>query len=434
MAQRQIIQLGALTALVFVLPVATYFLLPYLPGLRTLSESTWPTATFPHSAVPFEQATVGPGQVNPSPLITHVQIIDFDQDGISDVIACDARQHCVFWYRQADNGQWEEHTLGSDLPAPSHATVVDLDLDGDRDVLVSILGNIQPDDGLIGRVVLLENTPEGFQPQTLLDDVRRVADVQAGDLDGDGDLDLAVAVFGFGHGQILWLENHGEFRFEERQLLAAPGTIHIPLADYDGDGDMDIAAVVSQTDEQVWAFENLGGGRFAPRQLYATPNFDLGSAGLFSTDLDSDGDVDLILPVGDNLEDLYSYPQPYHGCFWLENTGDWEFVEQRIANFGGTYAAAAGDLDGDDDQDIVLVSMLNGWNQRKGPTMVWLENDGQQKFRSWAIADQPTHLVTVACGDLNGDDRDDIVAGGLHLWKSFDRLGRITSWKIRGAR
>ena len=91
------------------------------------------------------------------------------------------------------------------------------------------------------------------------------------------------------------------------------------------------------------------------------PIFDLGSAGLIKADLDGDGDQDLILPAGDNLEDLAAYPQPYHGCYWFENQGDWSFSMKRISDLGGTYAADVGDIDGDQDLDIVLVSMTNNW-------------------------------------------------------------------------
>jgi hypothetical protein len=162
--------------------------------------------------------------------------------------------------------------------------------------------------------------------------------------------------------------------------------------------------------------------------LYRTLNHDLGGAGLVRADLDQDGDADLLLSAGDNLELMYHYPQPYHGCIWLENTGNWDFQARQIAHFGGTYAAATGDLDGDGDLDVVLVSMFNDWTQPGAASVAWLENDGRQQFRTWQIADSPVSLCTVACGDLNGDGRDDIVAGGLHIKEPFDRLGRITAW------
>lgn len=387
---------------------------------------------FPQSTLELNKQTIGPDPIR-RPRISNVQVIDFDEDGIKDVIACDAQNHRVLWYRQHPVGTWEEIELGTDLLAPAHATVADVDSDGDRDVVVSILGNIYPDDRVIGKVVLLENVGNSggtgpFKQHVIFDDVRRVADVQVGDLDGDKDMDMVVAVFGYRRGNIYWLENHGDHKFEEHELLCAAGTIHVPLADYDSDGDLDIAAVVSQDQEEVIGFENDGSGQFKKHLLYSTFNYDLGTAGLVKTDLDRDGDIDLLLPTGDNFEDLYSAPLPYHGCFWLENQGDWKFATKRIATFNGTYAAAAGDPDADGDTDVVLVSMFNSFEGRENPSIVWLENDGQQNFKTWQIANNPIHLITVDCGDINGDGKDDIVAGGFHVPYPIERFGRITAW------
>lgn len=362
------------------------------------------------------------------PWVTNVQIVDFDRDGRLDIVACDARFDRIVWYRR-DRGQtWQEKTIGTDLPGPAHATIVDLDGDHDSDVVVSVLGQLSPNDDTIGSLVWLENIDDQFVPHPLLTDVRRVADAQPGDLDGDGDLDLVVAVFGYARGEILWLENRGSGQWMSHQLWIAAGAIHVPVADYDGDGDLDIAAVVSQDDEEVWGFENDGHGRFKPRLIFRSNNPDLGTAGLVRADLDGDGDQDLILPAGDNLEDLYSYPQSYHGCFWLENVGPWDFKSRRIAAVGGTYAAATGDVDGDGDLDVVLVSMFNDWDTPGHASLVYLENDGKQNFTTWQIDDSPTHLVCVGCGDLNGDGRADIVAGAMCVAAPFERSPGTLIW------
>jgi hypothetical protein len=417
-----------LVVLVAGIPAVTFYALPLVPPLRTLPERAAELGSrFSPSPIAFERREIGP-PVERYPLITNVQILDFDGDGRAEILACDARRQCVILCRRDARGEWSERVLAKDLSAPAHATVVDLDRDGDLDLLVSVLGNIYPDDGVIGRLIWLEQTAAGFAPHVLLDDVRRVADCQAGDLDGDGDLDLAVAVFGYAHGQVLWLENQGGGRFIDHELLATPGTIHVPLADYDGDGDLDIAAIVSQDEEELWAFENDGAGNFRARQLWSTVNFNFGSAGLVQDDLDGDGDVDLLLPVGDNLEVAHSFPMSFHGCLWFENLGGWAFLPRRIAEFGGTYAAATADFDGDGDRDVVLVSMFNNWDERRNASVVWLENDGQQQFRTWQVDTQPTHRVTVAVGDLDGDGRNDILTGGLHLIGPYDRLGQLTAW------
>ncbi len=416
-----------IVCLLFLIPLGTWIILPVLPSWEKPPEIFSGGTTYPPSPLKFERARVGLEPVG-LPLITNVQILDFDGNGQNEILVCDAARGIVSLFRPDGKANWQEEILIEDLAAPAHATVVDIDADGDQDLIISILGNLLPDDRVIGRVELYERQGDRFQRHVILDDVRRVADVQPGDFDNDGDLDLAVAVFGYSRGSVLWLENRGGLQFRDHELLNAPGTIHVPVADYDGDGDLDIAAIVTQDEEELWGFENLGAGQFRKRRLWMTANLDLGSAGLIRADLDQDGDMDLILPAGDNLEDLDAYPQPYHGCLWFENQGNWKFAPHQISNLGGTYAADVGDLDADGDLDVVLVSMTNDWYDPKTASLVWLENDGRQNFQTWQIDNQPIHLVTVAAGDLTGDGRLDIVAGALNLRKPFERISRVTAW------
>jgi hypothetical protein len=149
---------------------------------------------------------------------------------------------------------------------------------------------------------------------------------------------------------------------------------------------------------------------------------------LFVTDLNGDGRSDLLLTAGDNLEIAYPAPQPWHGCILLENKGDWKWEPRRLATVPGVYAAGVGDLNGDRSPDVVLVSMFNDWHRKEAASVVWLENDGRGNFKTWQIASAPSHLSTVAVGDLNGDGRADIIAGGMHLLGPYDRLGRVTLW------
>ncbi len=417
------------------LPLLAAWAWPELPALGRLPTARHTGSTFDVSPRAFRRSRIDEPSPGP-PRIANVAVHDLDKDGRADVLVCDARRGVVAIHRRDATGTWTTRQIATALPVPVHATPVDLDADGDIDFVVACLGNAYPDDGRIGQIVWLENTRSAdgndpsasFRQHVLLRDIRRVADVQAGDLDQDGDIDLVVAEFGYARGRILWLENSGDQRFHPHPIHHATGTIHVPLADYDGDGDLDIAAIISQNDEELWIFDNDGRAGFTARRIWTTVNFDIGSAGLIRADLDSDGDPDLLLSVGDNLEFAYTYPQPYHGCLWFENRGDGTFTEHRLIAFGGCHAAAVADIDGDGDRDVALVSMFNEWYQDETASVIWLENDGQQRFVPWQVDTGPTHLATVACGDLDGDGLADIVAGGWHVIPPYHRTGGVTAW------
>ena len=407
---------------------ATALLVPVAFGL--LDPKTEPLVASPLSTrlTPGEAIFERLPEVLPAvdrPLITNVNVCDLDGDEQPELLVCDAVRHTVHWIRRTDDGEWRSQSLvpENSMAAPAHTAITDLDGDGDQDVVVAVLHSVWPTDSREGQVVALVNDGSmGFDVRLLADDLCRVTDVQPGDFDGDGDVDLAVAEFGYARGRVLWLENVGDGAFADHELSSLPGCIHVPVDDYDGDGDLDVAAVISQTDEEVWVFENQGHADFAlqGRRVWGTSNFDLGLAGMKKCDLDQDGDADFLLSAGDSLELSFPCPQPVHGCIWLENTGDLTFAEHRIGQLGGTYDVEAVDLDQDGDLDVVMAAMFNEWKEEGATSLAWLENDGNQQFTPWHLADGPTHLCTVACQDLTGDGLPEVVAGSLQLYPPFD--------------
>ena len=291
------------------------------------------------------------------------------------------------------------------------------------------LGVLFPNNARIGAVILLENDGRArFTPHVVLRDVPRVADVRSGDLDGDGDLDLSVALFGYDQGETRWLRNAGGWRFESQTLQELSGPINAEIADVDGDRDLDIVTLVSQQWEEIYVHVNDGRGGFTARRIFGASNEDFGSSWISVADLDADGDPDVVYSNGDAFDYATAAGRSWNGVQWLENTGGVSFTYHRIGDIPGASSPQAADLDGDGDLDIAVVSAYNNWANPAAQSLVWLENDGRATFTLHDLASAPTHLVTLAIGDLTGDGRPDLVTGGMHMSWPYDRLSRLTLW------
>jgi hypothetical protein len=370
-------------------------------------------------------AAVGPDD---RPLIAQVSVADLDGDGLADVLVADAAANRVTWLRQAPAGTYTEQTIG-EVPGPAHALAVDLDRDGDLDVVVASLGVLFPNNAPIGAVIVFENDGrQSFTRHVIISEVARVADVRAGDLDGDGDLDLSVAHFGYDQGETRWLENQGGWRFESHVLQNLSGPINAEIADVDGDGDLDIVTLVSQEWEEIYVFVNDGRGQFTATRVFGASNEDFGSSWITVVDLDRDGDVDILYSNGDAFDYAPPTGRGWNGLQWLENRGDVRFVYHRIGDFPGASSPQAADLDGDGDIDLAVVSAYNNWERAEAVSLAWFENDGAMNFTLRPLASAPTHLITLAAGDLNGDGRPDLVTGGMHVSPPYDRMSRVTVW------
>ena len=377
----------------------------------------------------FRTAPIGaPIRPEERPQIAHVAITDLDRDGLNDVLVCDALRNVVSWIRQGPLGTFSEMAI-ADIRAPAHVEPVDFDRDGDLDLLVGALGFLFPNNNRIGSVIVLENTGgQQFRPRVLAEGIARVSDARAADLDGDGDLDVAVAGFGYDDGETSWLENEGNWTFEQHILQRLSGVINALVADLNGDRHPDIVTLVSQEWEEIWAFINDGRGAFTPAMLWGSTNQDFGSSWLSVSDMDRDGDPDLLYSNGDAFEYAPPYSRPWQGVQWLENRGALTFELRRIADLQGAASPAAVDVDRDGDLDVMVVTANADWDDPAAPSLIWLENDGRMQFAARGIATSPTHLLTLAAGDLDGDGDVDLVTGGMHISRPYNRLGRVTAW------
>ncbi len=385
----------------------------------------------------FDKLAAGKPSLSPRPHVTNVNITDLDQDGQADVVICDELVGTVSWLtfkgNEITNGTLGEETELATVLAPVHSEVFDFDGDGDLDIAVASMGYMHPNDLLIGEAVLLINDgQQNFEKRILISGTPRISDMQPGDIDGDGDIDFGLAMFGWRtSGAVGWLEQVTPEKFVLHTIAEINGVMHMELIDLDEDGRLDLVTLISQQHEMILRFMNKGEGKFDPFLIGKAEHPVFGSSGFQIIDLDQDGDPDILYSNGD-LMDTDPSPKPYHGIQWLENTGDLNFVYHDITRFHSCYRAVAADMDGDGDLDVVGSSLYFDWKTHDLPSLIWLENDGKQNFTRRRIAYSPSNLATIDVGDLDGDKRPDIIAGGMHVPGPLGRVGRITIWQNKG--
>jgi hypothetical protein len=383
-----------------------------------------------------------------SPAIANVRFLDLDGDKRLDIVASDMRNgQVVVADAKVEFGLKTVATLRS----PGHIEMVDLDRDGRQDLLIADLGTLQPADHDKGAVHWLRRQADGtFTPVILADKLPRVADARAADFDADGDLDVIAAAFGWRRtGSVLLLENRtpnggtakgetakgGAPNFVVKTIDARSGSIHVPVADLNKDGRPDVVSLLAQEHETVVAYLNTStgtggtgkGAAFKTETIYAAPHPNWGSSGIELVDLDTDGDLDVLMTHGDTFDDFIL--KPYHGLLWLENRGTFPFTPHPLATLPGAQRAQTADLDGDGDLDIVATAMVAGSGDLEPtlPSIVWLEQVRARVFERRTLEVGAPHHATLDIADVDGDGDPDLAVGWCALVKPVD--GFLDLWE-----
>src|SRR5262249_10209588 len=131
-------------------------------------------------------ASLGGTQEGFYPGTSHVRLVHLWEDVPGpQLIVCDMLSGWGTW---ADPQNWNSGLQKiMRLSHPAQAEAVDLDQDGQMDLVIADLGTDIATDAKVGSVVWLRRTGKRqFQKITLAKNLGRVADVQAADFNGDG--------------------------------------------------------------------------------------------------------------------------------------------------------------------------------------------------------------------------------------------------------
>ena len=282
------------------------------------------------------------------------------------------------------------------------------------DLLAQQLASARP--AHISALSLVDGSIADATSEVVLEDLFRMADIEVADLNGDGRLDFIVCGFGSITGSVAWYEALEGGDFREHVLLPLPGAVKARTHDFNDDGLLDIMVLVSDAREGLHLLINEGGGEFELRTVFETHSA-YGHTFLELHDFNGDGLMDALAVNGDNVDsDPYNTSKNYHGLRIYLNRGGLQFEEAWFYPMYGAFIARAADFDADGDLDIAAVSFYPDFTNPRRESFAYLENRGGLEFLP-STSDELNdgRWMTMDIGDVDGDDDVDVVLGGSYL-------------------
>ena len=348
-------------------------------------------------------------------------VTDVDGDGNNDILVASSNSSgIIVWYKNERNGVFgNQNIIATNTSEIRSVFAIDIDNDGDIDILSA--------SSYYDRIAWYENLDGQGNFGTLqiiTTNANGAQSVFANDIDGDGFVDVLSA--SAGDDKIAWYKNiDGNGNFGSQQIISTDADLakSVFSTDLDGDGDMDVLSASYYDDKIAW-YENVDGeGTFGSQQIIST---DADSAtSVFAVDIDSDGDMDVLsASSGDDK------------IAWYKNTdGQGNFGAQQIisSSADGASSIFASDIDGDNDIDVLSASS----NDDK---IAWYENiDGIGTFDSPQIITlEANYAKGVFASDIDGDGFIDVQSishsdDKIAWYKNLDGEGSFSYLKNIGA-
>ncbi len=241
---------------------------------------------------------------------------------------------------------------------------------------------------------------------------RDLGELLAADLDNDGDLDLAA--FGLSRATVWLGAGDGSFSEAPDALgLSRAGAGAAVVIDFDIEGDLDLA-LTGGASQAADLYRNSLEGPLERVGVKSLPRLavDDGRA-LVASDLDRDGDLDLVIAHA-------------RGLSWVDNLRQGRFADVSaragLRPTGALETVASADLDNDGLPDLIAGGRgLSAWHNAQGRA----KGARTKLFEPWALPGLPSDIAIshLHAFDADNDGRLDLATAGADGVRVFTQQG-----------
>ena len=357
-------------------------------------------------------------------------VIDINNDGDLDIVCTanpeasgseDVSKPNVLLFLNDGNETYSESVIDYTFRTARALACGDLNGDGYADVAA---GNKNHDSSL----VWYENPTSAYSAEWTKTTIGSGAPlnyvVTIVDLDDDGYLDIVdgngdAADGGTASGDyIFWRENDGSASFTTRQIINYPSPSAIATADFDGDNRLDVAGMcwLNYTNPTPQSDEDLRWWKQSATHTFSQQEvIQQTYGGNDAFTADIDGDGDM---------DIAGAGWKAQSIDWWANDGSGNFsvIHSVATSFTYSRSVVVFDMDGDNDMDLLAAA-------DNAATVAWFENDGNENFTQHNLSTVFTYAYYASTADLDGDGDADVIATAQNADDGASVNGQLAWWE-----